>query len=68
MREKIYYFNKETKTLYIKGFCKNSNPYERIEHYTEQEAIRDNRRFIHMCAECKKGKNYFQRSEGRIVK
>ena len=42
MREKIYYFNKGTKTLHIKGFCKNSDPYEKIGYCTEQEAFKDN--------------------------
>ena len=56
MKDKIYLFNKGTKTLHIKGFCKNSDPYERIEYYTEQDAVKDNGRFIHMCEECEKEK------------
>ncbi|MDY3304442.1 MAG: hypothetical protein SOW78_09230 [Clostridia bacterium] len=69
MKEKIYYFNKGTKTLHIKGFCKNSNPYEKIGYYTEQEAFKDNGRFIHMCGECEKEKEKIILNEvkGRIV-
>ena len=50
--EKIYYFNKGTNTVHIKGFCKNSDPYEKTGYCTEQEAFKDNGRFIHMCEEC----------------
>lgn len=54
MFEKIYYFNKGTKTLHIKGLCRNSTCYDCIFYTTEQEAIQDNGRYIHMCVECEK--------------
>lgn len=55
-KEKIYYFNEGSKTLHIKGFCKNSVSTEFKTYYTEQEAIQDNGRHIHMCVECEEKK------------
>ena len=52
MSEKIYQFNKGSKTLHIKGLCKNSTCCDYKSYATEQEAIQDNGRYIHMCAEC----------------
>ena len=52
MFEKIYYFNIGTKTLHIKGLCKNSIGSDYKTYATEQEAIQDNGRYIHMCVEC----------------
>jgi hypothetical protein len=56
MLEKIYYFNKGTKTLHIKGLCKNSVGYDYKTYATEQEAIQDNGRYLHMCVECENEK------------
>ena len=56
MFEKIYQFNKGTKTLHIKGLCKNSTDCDYKSYATEQEAIQDNGRYIHMCTECENGK------------
>ena len=56
MFEKIYYFNKDTKTLHIKGLCKNSICNDYITYATEQEAIQKNGRYIHMCVECENEK------------
>lgn len=68
--EKIYCFNNGTKTLHIKGFCKNSDPFDRREYCTEQDAIKENGKFIHMCEECEKEKEKIIHNEvkGRIVK
>lgn len=56
MSEKIYFFNKDSKTLHIKGLCKNSvNRYYKI-YETEQEAIQENGRYIHMCMKCENEK------------
>lgn len=56
MSEKIYRFNKGSKTLHIKGLCKNSVGYDYKTYATEQEAIRENGRYIHMCMECENEK------------
>ena len=56
MFEKIYCLNKGTKTLHIKGLCKNSVGLDYETYATEQEAIQDNGRYIHMCVECENGK------------
>ncbi len=50
--EKIYYFNEHSKTLHIKGFCKNAGGCDCKRYYTEQDAIRANGKHIHMCIEC----------------
>ena len=56
MKEKIYFYNKGTKALHIKDFCKNGNVYDCKSYYTEQEAIEDNGKYIHMCIECEERK------------
>lgn len=56
MKEKIYYFNEGSKTLHIKGLCKNSGGYGCKSYSTEQQAIQDNGKHIHMCIECEEKK------------
>lgn len=68
MSEKIYQFNKDSKTLHIKGLCKNSTSRDYITYDTEQEAVQDNGRYIHMCAECESKKEEIIRSALRSKK
>ena len=56
LKEKIYYLNESSKTLHIKGFCKSAVTTKTKTYYTEQEAIEDNGKFIHMCIDCERQK------------